>query len=50
MTLLRLLDPEEAKHFAEGENEVKEMLEELNITEKPLSGKAESTIGSLIDK
>jgi len=50
MTLLRLLDPEEAKHFTEGENEVKEMLEELNIVEKPLSNKAESTIGSLIDK
>jgi len=51
MTLLRYLDPEEADHFAEGEQEVKEMLEELNIsTTKSVSGKAESTIGSLIDK
>lgn len=50
MTLLRYLDPEEAEHFAEGEQEVKEMLEQLNITPKPLSGKTESTIGSLIDK
>jgi len=39
MTLLRYLDPEEAEHFAEGEQEVKEMLEQLNITPKPLSGK-----------
>jgi len=50
MTLLRYLDPKEAEHFAEGEQEVKEMLEELNIVPKPLSGKTESTIGSLIDK
>jgi rubrerythrin len=50
MTLLRHLDPEEADHFAEGEQEVKEMLEQLNIVEKPLSGKSESTIGSLIGK
>ncbi|NPV91825.1 MAG: ubiquinone biosynthesis protein COQ7 [Firmicutes bacterium] len=29
MTLLRILDPEEAEHFASGEGEVKEMLESL---------------------
>jgi len=50
MTLLRYLDPEEAEHFAEGEAEVKEMLKQLNIAEKPSSGKPESTIGSLIEK
>jgi rubrerythrin len=49
MTLLRHLDPDEAEHFTEGEHEVKEMLEQLNIVEKPSSGKIESTIGSLID-
>jgi len=50
MTLLRQLDPAEAEHFAEGEAEVKEMLEQLNIIEKPASGKPESTVGSLIEK
>ena len=50
MTLLRILDPEEAKHFAEGEGEVKEMLEQLNIATEPSSGKSETTIGSLIGK
>lgn len=48
MTLLRHLDPDEAEHFAEGEQEVKEMLEELNIIPKSSAGKSESTIGSLI--
>lgn len=50
MTLLRYLDPEEADHFAEGEQEVKEMLADLNIVAKPISGISESTVGSLIDK
>ena len=50
MTLLRYLDPEEAEHFAEGEVEVKEMLEQLNISTETSSGKSESTIGSLIGK
>lgn len=50
MTLLRHLDPEEAEHLAEGENEVKKMLEQLNIVEKPSAAKSESTVGSLIDK
>lgn len=34
MTLLRILDPAEAEFFAEGEEEVKEMLEELGIEHK----------------
>lgn len=51
MTLLRHLDPDEASHFAEGEEEVREMLEQLNISPKTSSAtKSESTIGSLIDK
>lgn len=33
MALLRALDPKEAELFASGEEEVKEMLEELGITE-----------------
>lgn len=49
ITLLHLLDPEEAKHFTEGQQEVREMLEELNIpTPKSPSAKTDSTIGSLI--
>jgi len=48
MTLLRHLDPEEADHFAEGEQEVREMLEQLNITPKTNTAKSESTVGSLI--
>jgi len=50
MTLLQHLDPEEARHFAEGQEEVREMLEELNISPRPASGKSESTVGSLIGK
>ncbi|CRZ33846.1 ubiquinone biosynthesis protein COQ7 [Herbinix hemicellulosilytica] len=50
MTLLRHLDPEEAEHFAEGEQEVREMLEQLNIVTKTSSAKADSTIGSLLNK
>jgi rubrerythrin len=46
MTLLRYLDPEEAEHFASGESEVKEMLEELGLA---APGGAPS-VGSLIDK
>ncbi len=33
MTLLRTLDPKEYEHFAAGEAEVKEMLEELGIAQ-----------------
>lgn len=55
MTLLRILDPEEAKHFVSGEEEVKEMLEALGmkdagIIKKELPNEAQSTIGSLINK
>lgn len=46
MTLLRHLDPQEAVHFAEGEEEVKEMLAELNLTQTSNTGE---TVGSLIN-
>ncbi|HOQ14320.1 MAG TPA: demethoxyubiquinone hydroxylase family protein [Bacillota bacterium] len=46
MSLLRYLDPNEAEHFASGEGEVKEMLEELGITEPNISG---SSVGSLLE-
>lgn len=52
MTLLKYLDPKEAELFVSGENEVKEMLEDLGIL---ASGKAEAaqpphtkTVGSLL--
>ncbi len=49
MTLLRALDPMEAEHFASGEGEVKEMLEELGIAapEKQASDSG-TTVGSLL--
>lgn len=46
MALLRHLDPAEAEHFASGEEEVREMLEELGLT----SSAPGATVGSLIDK
>lgn len=51
MTLLRTLDPMEAEHFASGESEVKEMLEELGIA-APKAADADSgaTVGSLKDE
>lgn len=51
MTLLRILDPTEAQAFLSGENEVKEMLEDLGITESTNNDKAGTknvTVGSLI--
>lgn len=45
MTLLRHLDPKEAEFFAEGEEEVKEMMEDLGIKERPLPN---TTVGSLL--
>ncbi len=47
MTLLRHLDPAEAEHFASGEAEVKEMLEELGLAPASASG---GSVGSLVDK
>lgn len=54
MALLKILDPEEAHHFASGEGEVKEMLEALGINDegnehvKELVDK-HKTVGSLIN-
>lgn len=53
MTLLRVLDPQEAEHFESGEGEVKEMLEALGLgkAEEDKSTKSlrpQSTVGSLI--
>lgn len=43
MTLLRYLDPKEAELFEEGEQEVREMMQELGIKNNP-----QSTVGSLL--
>ena len=48
MTLLRILDPQEAEHFIAGENEVKELLEQLEAENKNKADASSSTIGSLI--
>lgn len=51
MTLLRVLDPTEAEAFLSGENEVKEMLEDLGITgsiSKDTPGTGNVTVGSLV--
>ena len=53
MTLLRILDPKEAELFAEGESEVKEMLEDLGISgspaaEQPGGKSSQLTVGSLL--
>ncbi|CUX32442.1 demethoxyubiquinone hydroxylase family protein [Clostridium sp. C105KSO13] len=53
MTLLRTLDPKEAELFESGEEEVREMLEDLGIsvsTEKASKDDSPAeTVGSLID-
>lgn len=53
MTLLRVLDPKEAELFFEGEEEVREMLADLGISEKAAPAKddapAPKTVGSLLD-
>jgi len=53
MTLLRTLDPKEAEHFISGEEEVKEMLEDLGIepsaSETP-GAAGQKTVGSLLDE
>ena len=53
MTLLRVLDPKEAELFASGEEEVREMLEDLGISISTEDTSADATpaktVGSLID-
>jgi rubrerythrin len=46
MTLLRILDPKEAEFFISGEEEVKELMEELD--KETAVNTPSSTIGSLI--
>lgn len=54
MSLLRTLDPKEAELFADGEQEVAEMLAELGInaakTENVSAPESSPTVGSLIEK
>lgn len=53
MTLLRHLDPAEAEHFASGEAEVREMMEEEGMTPATATATAASpipTVGSLLGK
>lgn len=54
MSLLRALDPKEAELFAEGEQEVAEMLAELGMNaakdENVSAPESTSTVGSLIGK
>lgn len=54
MTLLRILDPVEAELFAEGESEVKEMLEDLGIKPAPApsqpTDEAPKSVGSLMNE
>lgn len=46
-TLLRYLDPKVADLMAEGEGEVKEMMEDLGISQVTIKG-VEASVGSLI--
>jgi len=48
LTLLKYLDPKEAELLAEGEEEVKEMLAELNI--QPANAVETSSVGSLLEE
>lgn len=51
LSLLKYLDPKEAEFLAEGEQEVREMLEELNIQPSTTqTTQTSSTVGSLLDK
>lgn len=52
MALLRILDPREGDLFAEGEEEVKEMLEDLGIEEKEIDNSVGSheTVGNLLEE
>jgi hypothetical protein len=45
---MRHLDPKEAAFFLEGEEEVKEMLESMNLSEHLIPKAAGPTVGSLL--
>ncbi len=48
LTLLKYLDPKEAEFLAEGEEEVREMLAELNI--QPTNASEPGSVGSLLEE
>ena len=54
LALLRVIDPDEAKHLASGEDEVREMIESLGIKEAKLDKAAETgdqpSVGSLLQE
>ncbi|MFZ5969328.1 MAG: demethoxyubiquinone hydroxylase family protein [Bacillota bacterium] len=52
MALLRILDPREGELFAEGEEEVREMLQDLGIEEKKIEHEQTpvKTVGSLLEE
>ena len=51
ITLMRHLDPRETEFFLDGEQEVREQLETLGISEQPVPGPAAGpTVGSLVEK
>lgn len=50
MTLLRYLDPEEAEHFASGEEEVFELMEKLAVGRTSPPATAGLTVGSLLEQ
>lgn len=49
MTLLRYLDPSMAEHLLSGEDEVKEMMEELGIPQGTIQA-VDTSVGSLLDE
>ncbi|HBU13013.1 MAG TPA: ubiquinone biosynthesis protein COQ7 [Clostridiales bacterium] len=49
MTLLRQLDPEEEAHFASGQEEVREMMQELNMHPAAKPAQDACTVGSLLE-
>jgi rubrerythrin len=48
-TLLKYLDPKEAEHLADGETEVREVMESLGIATNDDAGAGGLTVGSLKD-
>lgn len=52
MALLRILDPREGELFAEGEEEVRQMIADLGIEEKKMDYQEQNvkTVGSLLEE
>lgn len=49
MTLMRYLDPREAELFLDGEGEVKEMLEKLDLADAFIAPASGPTVGNLVE-